>query len=136
MRPRKRPRIAFAAWLGIFALAIQALIPALLAAEIEIAGQEHGASVFTLCAFGHLHVADHHGAPDGKDTPQHGDDLGAPCPICIALIASPAFTAPPLVALPLPLASAIASLAPIDGQEAPVRLATTAYRSRAPPPVG
>jgi hypothetical protein len=53
MRPRKRPRIAFAAWLGIFALAIQALIPALLAAEIEIAGQEHGASVFTLCAFGH-----------------------------------------------------------------------------------
>ena len=133
MRPRKRPRIAFAAWLGIIALAIQALIPALLAAEIEIAGQEHGASVFTVCAFGHLHVADRNGAPDGKDTPQHDDELGAPCPICIALIASPAFTAPPQIALPLPVASAIDALAPNDGQEAPVRLATTAYRSRAPP---
>ena len=133
MRPRKRPRIAFAAWLGIIALAIQALIPALLAAEIEIAGNEHGASVFTLCAFGHLHVATTRDEPGGTDTPQHDEELGAPCPICIALIASPAFTAPPQVALPLPLANAVAALAPIDGQEAPVRLAATAYRSRAPP---
>ena len=133
MRPRKRPRIAFAAWLGIVALAIQALIPALLAAEIEIAGREHGASVFTLCAFGHVHVGTPHKEQDGKDTPQPDDGLGAPCPICIALIASPAFTAPPQVGLPLPLASAIAALAPSDGQEAPVRLASTAYHSRAPP---
>jgi hypothetical protein len=133
MRPRKRPRIVFAAWLGIIALAIQALIPALLAAEIEIAGQEHGASVFTLCAFGHLHVATTHDEPGGTNTPQHDEELGETCPICIALIASPAFTAPAQVALPMPLASAIAALAPIDGQEAPVRFATTAYRSRAPP---
>lgn len=133
MTPRKRSRIAFAAWLGIVALAIQALIPALLAAEIEIAGQEHGASVFTLCAFGHVHLATTHDEPSGTDTPQHDDGLGAPCPICIALLASPAFTAPAPVALPLPLASPIASLAPSDGQEAPVRFATTAYRSRAPP---
>ncbi|HJT06449.1 MAG TPA: DUF2946 family protein [Stellaceae bacterium] len=133
MRPRKRSRIAFAAWLGIVALAIQALIPALLAAEIDIADQEHGASVFTLCAFGHVHVATTHDEPGGTDTPQHDDELGAACPICIALIASPAFTAPAPVALPLPLAGAIASLAPIEGQEAPVRFATTAYRSRAPP---
>lgn len=131
MRPRKRTRIAFAAWLGIVALAIQALIPALLAAEIEIAGKEHGASVFTLCAFGHVHVGTTGDDQDG--TPQHDEGLGAPCPICIALIASPAFTAPPQAALPLPPASAIAALAPTDGQEAPVRLAITAYHSRAPP---
>ena len=133
MTPRKRPRIAFAAWLGIVALAIQALIPALLAAEIEIAGRERGASVFTLCAFGHVHVAATHDEPGGTDRPQHDDELGAACPICIALIASPAFTAPPPIALPLPMASAIAAPAPSDGQEAPVRFATTAYRSRAPP---
>ncbi|HEX6840819.1 MAG TPA: DUF2946 family protein [Stellaceae bacterium] len=133
MTPRKRSRIAFAAWLGVVALAIQALIPALLAAEIEIAGREHGASAFTLCAFGHVHLATTHDEPGGTHTPQHDDGLGAPCPICIALIASPAFTAPAPVALPLPLASPIAALAPSDGQEAPVRFATTAYRSRAPP---
>ncbi|HKW52523.1 MAG TPA: DUF2946 family protein [Stellaceae bacterium] len=133
MRPRKRPRIAFAAWLGIVALAIQALIPALLAAEIEIAGKEHGASVFTLCAFGHVHFATPHDEQDGKNTPPSDEGTSAPCPICIALIASPAFTAPPQIALPLPLASAIAAPASTDGQEAPVRLATTAYRSRAPP---
>lgn len=133
MGPRKRSCTAFAAWLGIVALAIQALIPALLAAEIEIAGRERGASVFTLCAFGHVHLAAAHDAPGGTDTPQHDDGLGVPCPICIALIASPAFTAPPQVALPLPMASAIDALAPSDGQEAPVRFATTAYRSRAPP---
>jgi len=90
MRPRKRPRIAFAAWLGIVALAIQALIPALLAAEIEIAGQEHGASVFTLCAFGHLHVATTPAEPGGTGTPPHDEELGAPCPICLPPIASPA----------------------------------------------
>ena len=133
MRPRKRSRLAFAAWLGIVALAIQALIPALLATEIDIADREHGASVFTLCAFGHVHLATTHDGAGGTDTPQHDDELGAACPICIALIASPGFTAPAPVALPLPLASAIALPAPIEGQEAPVRLATTAYRSRAPP---
>jgi len=133
MRQSKRLRSAFAAWLGIVALAIQALIPALLAAEIEIADREHGASVFTLCAFGHVHLATTHDEPGGSNTPQHDGKLGAACPICIALIASPAFTAPAPVALPLPLASAIAAPAPIDAQEAPVRFATSAYRSRAPP---
>ena len=132
MRPRKRSRIAFAAWLGIVALAIQALIPVLLAAEIEIAGKERGASVFTLCAFGHLHVATPHDETGGKGTPQPDEGVSAPCPICIALIASPAFTAPPQIALPLPVAGAVAALAPSDRQ-APPRLVATAYRSRAPP---
>jgi hypothetical protein len=132
MRPRKRPRIAFAAWLGIVALAIQALIPALLAAEIDIAGTERGASVFTLCAFGHVHFATPHDEQDGKDSPQSDEGLSAPCPICIALIASPAFTAPPQIALPLPVAGTVDALVATDGQ-APLRFVTVAYRSRAPP---
>ena len=132
MGPRKRSRTTLAAWLGIVALAIQALIPALLAAEIDIAGQERGASVFTLCAFGHLHFSAQHDQQDGKDTPSSDDGLSAPCPICIALIASPAFTAPPQIALPLPVGGSVDALAPSDRQ-APLRLVTTAYRSRAPP---
>jgi hypothetical protein len=132
MRPRKRPRIAFAAWLGIVALAIQALIPALLAAEIDIAGTERGASVFTLCAFGHVHFATPHDEQGGKDAPQSDEGLSAPCPICIALIASPAFTAPPQIALPLPVAGTVDALVATDGQ-APLRFVTVAYRSRAPP---
>ena len=132
MRPRKRPRIALAAWLGIVALAIQALIPALLAAEIEIAGEERGASVFTLCAFGHIHVPTQHDEQDGKNTPPSDEGLSAPCPICIALIASPAFTAPPQIALPLPVAGTVEALDPTDGQ-ALLRFVTAANRSRAPP---
>ena len=132
MRPRKRPRIAFAAWLGIVALAIQALIPALLAAEIDIAGTERGASVFTLCAFGHAHFATPHDEQGGKDTPQSDEGLSAPCPICIALIASPAFTTPPQIALPLPVAGTIDAPAASDGQTS-LRFVAAAYRSRAPP---
>jgi len=132
MRPRKRQRIALAAWLGIVALAIQALIPALLAAEIEIAGTERGASVFTLCAFGHIHVATPHDEQDGHGAPPSDEGLSAPCPICIALIASPAFTAPPQIELPLPVAGTVDALAPTDGQ-ALLRFVTAAYRSRAPP---
>jgi len=133
MRPRKRLRFAFAAWLGIAALAIQALIPALLAAEIDIAGKEGGGSVFTLCAFGHLHVATPHEEQEGKNTPQPDDGPDAICPICIALLASPAFTAPPQIAVPLPvIAGTVATLIPPERQ-IPVRLVAAAYRSRAPP---
>ena len=132
MGPRKRLRSAFAAWLGIFALAIQALIPALLAAEIDIADHEGGSNIFTLCAFGHLHVATHD-EQDGKNTPPPDDGPDAICPICIALLASPAFTAPSPIAVPLPaIIGAVA--APIAAErQIPVRLATAAYRSRAPP---
>ena len=132
MRPRKRPRFAFAAWLGIVALAIQALIPALLAAEIDIADHEGGSNIFTLCAFGHLHVASHD-EQDGRSTPAPDDGPDAICPICIALLASPAFTAPAPVAVPLPVVIGVVA-APIPGERPlPVRLATASYRSRAPP---
>jgi hypothetical protein len=133
MRPRKRLRFAFAAWLGIFALAIQALIPALLAAEIDIADHEGGSNIFTLCAFGHPHVATRQDEQDGKNTPQPDDGPDTICPICIALLASPAFTAPAPIAVPLPVAIRVVA-APLPAErQLPVRLATASYRSRAPP---
>lgn len=132
MTPRRRKRHAVAAWLGIVALVIQALIPALLAAEVQLAGGEGGQGPFTLCAFGHLHARS---APDPGGTsgsPQHDEDMGATCPVCIALLASPPFTAPGAVVLPLPAGYPVEALTATAGQ-ARLTLATAAYRSRAPP---
>jgi hypothetical protein len=134
MAPRRLKRIAVAAWLGILALGIQALVPVLLAAEIEIATTTTGKSVFTLCAFGHIHAVAHPAA-DGKAPASSDDedqDQGTVCPICIALQATPPFTAPVQIALPVPsghpLVVVVASPAP-----APAIAAAAAYRSRAPP---
>lgn len=132
MIPRRRKRIAVAAWLAIVALGIQALIPSLLAAEIQLAGTEGRGSLFTLCAFGHLHQTADHDGDNGSGTPQHDEGIGAACPICIALLASPPFTAPALIVLPLPAGD------PVDGLVAAARqgrltLTIAAYRSRAPP---
>ena len=130
VRPRPK-RIALAAWLGLLALAVQALIPVLLAAEIEIAARERGKSVFTLCVFGHLHVAQHSG--DGKaPLPTGDDDRGTVCPICIALQAAPPFTAPPQIALPLPATLPLDAVT-ADARPAQKTVAAAAYRSRAPP---
>ena len=127
MRSRHPKRSAVAAWLALFALGVQSLIPVLLAAEIEIAAARPGYSVFTLCAFGHLHA-------DAQPSKHPADDRGQGtlCPICMALQASPPFTAPVQIALLLP------SSRPLDAPTAaaisvPERIAVLAYRSRAPP---
>jgi hypothetical protein len=124
-------RIAFAAWIGLLALAVQSLIPVLLAAEIELAAHQPGKSVFTLCPFGHIHVAEPSAdgkAPDSKDHEDHGTI----CPICVALQAAPPFTAPPQIALPLPMALPV-DIAVAELHPAAQTVATAAYRSRAPP---
>jgi hypothetical protein len=130
----RRPKriAAFAAWLGMLALAVQSLIPVLLAAEIQIAATESGKSIFTLCPFGHLHIAQP--AADGSSTPAPaGDqDHGTVCPICIALQAAPPFTAPPQVALPVPLVLPV-EIVVAEAPPAARIIATAAYRSRAPP---
>jgi hypothetical protein len=123
-------RIALAAWLGLLALAVQSLIPVLLAAEIEIAATQSGKSVFTLCAFGHIHVAQ---GSDGKAPDSTGDeDHGTVCPICIALQAAPPFTTPPQIALPLPAAQPL-EIVVAHTRPAAKHVTTAAYRSRAPP---
>jgi len=122
----------FAAWLGVLALLVQVLIPALLAAELKLAQDEHGQSVFTLCAFGHLHVATHDSSGTGPEVPGHDQDVGALCPICLALLASPAFTAPPLFSLPLPVVTPLETFTAVATQPR-AAVAVTAYRSRAPP---
>jgi hypothetical protein len=124
-------RIAFAAWLGILALAVQSFIPVLLAAEIEFAAHQPGTSVFTLCPFGHIHAAQP--SADGKaPASPDGQDHGTLCPICIALQAAPPFTAPPQIALPLPASFPLETVL-AEAEPAAKSVATSAYRSRAPP---
>jgi hypothetical protein len=127
----RRQRRTVAGWLGLVALAVQAFLPLLVAAEISAAASAGDRSVFELCAFGHVHAAQ-----PGDETPatpaSHDESDGKLCPICIALHAGPAFTAPPPLALQLPAPPPAAFSLPAR-QQAPPVLALTAYRSRAPP---
>lgn len=135
MGMRRLKRSAFAGWLAVIALSIQALIPALLAAEINVADSGSG-GLFTLCAYGHLHLATHHHEAGSSDHPYEGDQgegwAGALCPICVALLASPIFTATPPVFLPLPQSRPIEVVGDSDPSFA-VASFQAFYRSRAPP---
>ena len=134
MGMRRLKRSAFAGWLAVVALSIQALIPALLAAEISVADTGSG-GLFTLCAYGHLHLAAHHDGGGSPHDSHDGDDEGeggALCPICVALLASPVFTATPAVLLPLPATRPVEAVAAFDASFA-VASFQAFYRSRAPP---
>jgi hypothetical protein len=124
----RRQSRAIAAWLGLFAFVLQSVIPLLVAAEISLAAGAGEHSVFELCPMGHVHGI-HTGAP-GK--PDQQNDSGALCPICVALHASPVFTAPAAAALPVPVFHEIVT-APAASRPAPRLVALRAYRSRAPP---
>ncbi len=118
-------------WLAFLALAIQALLPFLLAYEIALGTTPaHAAGTTAICAASgstttpFSHQADHsshHGLADG-------------CPICLALAAGQAFTAISPVALPLPQTAAVTlSLA----AQAPRALGgfSASYNPRAPPSI-
>jgi hypothetical protein len=133
MRWRGRQRNAVAACVGLFALLLQTLVPLLIAGEIAAAAKAGDHSVFELCLYGHPHrvgpPADA-GAPGDAD--KHHSDHGDLCPICLALHASPVFTAPVVAALPLPAVRAGAPLL-LPQRGAPHLIAIAGYRSRAPP---
>lgn len=120
----KRGR-AIAVWLGLFAFFVQSLVPVLVGAEISVATSGGENSVFEHCP----NLPPHEGAP-GKSG--HHDDDGCLCPICVALHASPAFTTPGPMAVPVPARfERVATAAPVH--QSPPLLAVTPYRSRAPP---
>jgi DUF2946 family protein len=124
---RRRQRRRLAAWLSLFALALQALVPLLVAGEISLAARSGDHSVFELCAFGHVHGRDVPGKATG-----HDEDGGTVCPICVALHAAPVFTPATAASLPVPAFRGIeiaATATPLP----PRLVAQTAYRSRAPP---
>jgi hypothetical protein len=99
--------------LATFAIAVQALIPLVVAADIA------AANATPICGS----HADKHG---GRQNPTTA------CPICAALAASAAVTAPAPPALPLPR-FVFAAIQPTPHQAAPDLHLAAAYRSRAPP---
>ncbi len=124
---RRLSRAACAAWLGLFALAVQAAIPALVAIEFGIAG--NAAEAATLCVFGASQ--DHPSETPAPAPPGGKHGIGA-CPICIALNAGHAFTAPDAAALPLPASHELGATIPLPAALRDA-VAVAAYRSRAPP---
>ncbi len=122
----KAQRRVIAAWIGLIALALQVELPLLVAIEISFANRAAANSAFEICGYGHRAE----GAPGTSHHPHRdGDGL---CPICIALHAGPVFTAPALVALPLPAAAPIVATVP-ERRAEPRVVVLSAYRSRAPP---
>jgi hypothetical protein len=124
-----------AAWLGVIALGLNALVPIHLAFDLaEALEPAHHAPAQTadldrqIIAFlcGHEADADHH---------HHQDKPGGhhSCPVCAVVTTLAALALPSLAALPLPAATTVRiDAAPIFAA-APAILAA-AYRSRAPPP--
>lgn len=130
MGGRRLQRVA--AWLGLLAFAVQAVVPLLVAAEIGLAARSGTRSIFELCAYGHIHAVNHDASSPGKSGDQGHHDDDTICPICVALHAAPVFTAASLVALPLPVSGGIDAPA-IATTATPRPPALAAYRSRAPP---
>lgn len=127
----RRKRSTVAAWLGLVALAIQAVLPLLVAVEISLAASAGENDVYQLCGYGQVRAAAPHETDGAPGKSRHGDG-GAICPICIALHAGPVFTAPAIAALPLPAVRDIATALP-ELRLSPRLAALVAYRSRAPP---
>jgi hypothetical protein len=124
----------WAAWFGLFALALNALVPIHVAFDLAEAFEDaqprgthpevHSAERSVLAR-----LVGHHEA-DGKPR-EHGKGHPTNCAVCSALGAFAGFAGVAIIALPLPPPAAVpAALPAIGGQPAGVPLA---YRSRAPP---
>ena len=121
---RGRPRgVRWAGWLGVLALALNALVPIHLAYDLAAAIADRPAAG--------EHAGHHHQHSDGKPHHHHGDD-GKACQFCAAAVTLAGFGLPSAVVLPTPTADA-ASLPAGAAVRFVLKAAPAAYRSRAPP---
>ena len=125
-RERKAPQGLALAFLAV---AVQLLLPFLVAVEIAAASSPAAAETTTLCLAAGSTGA---GATHDSQTGHHG--LASGCPLCITLAASQAFTAPAPMAAPPPLARHAIAVA-VSSQREPSATAPAFYRSRAPPTI-
>jgi hypothetical protein len=126
-RHRSQTRPPRGAWLAFLAIAMQVLLPFLLAAEIARADEP--GSVAVICSA--LGPVAHHDSGT-KDGDNHG--LTTSCPICTTLSAAHGFTPPPAAPLPLPVACASIDLSAAVIVTFAV-VSTFSYQSRGPPPI-
>lgn len=112
------------AWLAFLAVAVQMLLPFLVAYEIALAGSPAYADDFPIC----------HAAESSNTAPGSAGNHANPdsCPICAALAVGQAFTTPPPIAAPLPQTLRHVEF-DISVPVQRIALACTPYQSRAPP---
>jgi len=134
-----RRRSVWAAWLGVVALGLNALVPVHIAFRV--------AEALSVPYCGHIETAaDTAGNAVeqrllavlslGADTPQagsHGSHKNAPCPVCSALGALASVTLPLPAATPAPQVEIALSRTPAPFVAAPETIFPAGYRSRAPP---
>ncbi len=130
MRTSKPRCLKWAAWLGVIALGLNALVPVHIAFDLAAEyGAAHERSLLAELG-GH-----HHNQPNDHGTPR-GDSNGGgttKCPVCATLATLAGFAPTSPIVLPLPPPAAVPpALATVGGIPGDIPLA---YRSRAPPPV-
>lgn len=115
------------AWLAFVALAVQVLLPFLVAYEIGLASTPADAETVTICHAASTAAVPGHG---GGDTTHHG--LCETCPLCTAIAAGQLFIATAPVASPPPRG---VHHRVFRAQDSTGRLSIVAapYQSRAPP---
>jgi hypothetical protein len=134
MRARKwRDRI-WAAWVGLFALALNALVPVHLAFDLaeasEPAHQCRGFAEIDSVERHLLALLTGHREAGGAPN-EHRDHHGNACPVCSALGALAGFVPPAPTALSVPLSAALPEALPLTATQ-PAGV-PSGYRSRAPP---
>lgn len=134
MRSGKPRCLSWAAWLGLLALVLNALVPIHLAFDLAeglgaaplrgAPAQDHSPEWDTLALLiGHRET--------GGDSHEHSQDHSTACPVCSAVGTLVGFAPAAVAALPLPPPAAMPAAPAALGGE-PAR-APAAYRSRAPP---
>lgn len=140
MRARSRRGTIWAAWLGLLALAVNALVPVHLAFDLaealaparHPADEEAGGAEHRLLALlsGHREAES---SADEHNKHQHGQRDHDGCPVCSAFGALTGLALPAPVLLPVADAARLA--APLPATEIEPAGTPPGYRSRAPPTV-
>ncbi len=132
MRRRAARRLQWAAWIGLLALALQALAPLATAAALRLSWPEDGRSL-AMCLYG-TDRASEFGNEDPGSGKWHDLALGS-CAMCLAFHPAPALPAPVAPILRVPSIHLIA-LPRATTDRATAAIGTRPYRSRAPPLAG
>lgn len=120
---RKNPRGTL---LAFFAVAMQAMLPFFVAVAMVRAANPAFADTIPICSS--LGTAGHH------DSGNAGDQGTSGCPICAAVAAGQSFTAPPVIAAPIPVACDRIVLSMVDAPQV-IFAAASPYHSRGPPAI-
>jgi hypothetical protein len=115
--------------LAFLALALQVLLPFLVAYEIGVLGNPASAETTIICTASGSHAVPNQ--QSGADQPDHA----GPCSLCIALAAAHAFTAAAPGTLPLPHRVARITLQAAVSHRT-FAFPAASYHSRAPPFIG